>query len=333
MKVQSKFRMLKVLSLYLLAMVTINSESIAQTNTIFKSIRITSMSHKDSINQFLGSFDATEIDFNSNKQSEYPFRIKKNNNWILASEVWNEDEDHFDDMGYPIQVFYGYKFYGKEGYSILFPDKGNYLTIAEKENKKYLFSIYECKIDQFWFDEIKSVYKISHNGSMFALFDDTTGYEYYYCSKIRRGDNWAIGVIDNKILQLSSFEYNEHCNLDSIIPNYDILDEFEHLVIDLNLAKKTNKLFVENPSIMRVIPHEGIFEVWKNDFVGFYSIDLAKKQPMEYEELKVVNLDYMNAIALKKNSSWSFYDPEDASLLFENQAKTIEELIILWLNR
>lgn len=77
MKIPSKHRMLKVLTTALLFMITSNSVTIAQSNTIFKSFRITSITHNDSINQFLKSVNATEIDFNSNKKSKYPFRIKK----------------------------------------------------------------------------------------------------------------------------------------------------------------------------------------------------------------------------------------------------------------
>lgn len=82
-----------------------------------------------------------------------------------------------------------------------------------------------------------------------------------------------------------------------------------------------------------VIPHEEIYEIWKNNLVGFYNSDLTKNQPIEFEGLEMVNLDYMSAIALKKNGYWSFYNTEDATLLFESKAETVKELINLWLDR
>jgi hypothetical protein len=41
----------------------------------------------------------------------------------------------------------------------------------------------------------------------------------------------------------------------------------------------------------------------------------------------------MDAVALKKNGQWSFFNPETSKLLFDKKADTINLLIDLWLNR
>lgn len=310
-------------------MIAINTKINAQTNTAFRSFRILSTSNVDSINRFLSSVNAAEIDFNSNKKCAYVLRIRIDNNWTLATEVWNEDEDHFDDNGNPIQLFYGYKFYGKEGYSFLFPDEDENFTIAGKQNKKYIVSLPQCNIDHFWFDEIQNIYKTSN------VHDEN--YKIYYCSKIRRGESWALGIInDGTIMQLSSFEHDENFLIDSILVGMNILQystDFDIELINIDCAKKTNQLFMDLPNLSQVIQHDEIYEVWKNNLAGFYNNDLTKHQSIEFEEIEVVNLDYMTAIALKKNGKWSFYNAEDATLLFDSQAETLKELINLWLDR
>lgn len=95
---------------------------------------------------------------------------------------------------------------------------------------------------------------------------------------------------------------------------------------NLVLPKSVNKIILNNINLK-------ILEVWKDNLVGFYNADMTKKQPCEYEALEIINLDYMDAIALKKNEEWSLYDPENCKKLFNESAKTTNELIELWFNR
>ena len=159
------------------------------------------MSQEDSIQQFLESAHATEIDFNSNHESKYPFRVKVNNHWSLGSEVWKY-QDQINEYGESIETFYGYQFYGKEDYAFLFPEKNGLhkvgpITIAEKENKKYLISLDGLTIDEFWFHELQNNYK---------TVDDyfKQDVEVYFYSMIRRVEKWALGLIhEGNMLQLS----------------------------------------------------------------------------------------------------------------------------------
>lgn len=296
------------------------------------------MSQEDSVQQFLESAHATEIDFNSNQESKYPFRVKFNNHWFLGSEVWKH-QGQIDEYGESIETFYGYQFYGKEGYAFLFPEKNGLhkvgdITIAEKENKKYLISLDSCTIDEFWFHELQNNYKTVYN-----YYEQD--FEVYFCSMIRRGEKWALGLIhEGNMLQLSPFDLKKNAAVDSVLKGNDSREYtyIEHLDIEAELisiehAINTDKLLSDRPNVSQVIAHDNIYEVWENNLVGFYNDDLTKNQPIEYDDIEVVNLDYMNAIALQKNGKWSFYNISDATLLFESQAATINELIDLWLDQ
>lgn len=297
----------------------------AQPEGIFKHSRITSNYNEDSLNNFLSAINATKIELNPFSESKYSIRVQIDNNWLLGSEIWEYD-DNLDDTGMPLEVFVGYKFHGVKKHSFEFPFEKDSHTIAEKGNKKYIINLYNCSIDTFWFEQIENIYKESNDGISNKL---------YYVSKVRRGLNWSFGFIHNgTFLQLTSFKHNEDSLTSSILKKFHFLEEnFDIELIDLGIAIKTNKLFNQIPNAHKIVPHDDIFEVWNGNDVGFYNNDLTNNQSIEFEDLKIINLDYLSVVALKKDGFWSFYNTKNTELIFDKKAKTIEELTKLWLNR
>lgn len=76
------------------------------------------------------------------------------------------------------------------------------------------------------------------------------------------------------------------------------------------------------------------FEVWKNKSVQVYNENYKLLfENGGFEDFEEVFLDYFYGIALKKDGDWQLYDPKSGELLVKGKAKTLEDLVDLWLNR
>lgn len=83
---------------------------------------------------------------------------------------------------------------------------------------------------------------------------------------------------------------------------------------------------------VRYHPELQLCEVWNNGKVGYYEYDLIIAETV-FDDLEFVNLDYFTAAALKRDGLWQFYDLYEQTLIFEDSAETIDELVSKWLNR
>ena len=83
----------------------------------------------------------------------------------------------------------------------------------------------------------------------------------------------------------------------------------------------------------KIIKHRNVFEVWKNDKVGYYNGDYKLVFEPRFEDFEYVHLDYTYGCALKTNGKWELYDVYEPVKLVEGSAATIGELIELWWNR
>lgn len=80
----------------------------------------------------------------------------------------------------------------------------------------------------------------------------------------------------------------------------------------------------------------GVIEVWCDDEVGYYFYDgenIKQILDCKYDDFQYVFLDSTYGCALKKDGMWELYEMDAPNKMVEGSAKSIDELIELWLNR
>lgn len=322
---------------------------------------ITEDTHQKIIDAFLKDHKANEIEFNPNKESSFPLRIKnKKGNWIL-----------FSDGSYYIDG----PFLAKESkkYSFDFPasfQERMRMTLARRKDKKYWVSLEPKKIEtKIAFDELRFTTKIdtqfvqgwSEEIEIIGINDKLVKIA------VRIDDKWgciepaeegeeSLFYVSRNFLYESSEEVPSATGFSSyqlkmmeqIRKDYNVdllinLDEHGFYFMGRDEKTKQYGLYMGEGQVSKSIPaeysdikrhlNEDTFEVWKDDKVGYYNSDFKLVKEANYDDFHFMHLDYKMGCALKKNGYWQLFDNYDGSLLVEGKAKTIEELQELWLNR
>lgn len=132
--------------------------------------------------------------------------------------------------------------------------------------------------------------------------------------------------------------YEKH-NIDSALPFP------QELVYVKAFSSKTKKwglyggegTFEEliKPAYDSIIGHKYpiVYEVWNDNKVGYYNENFELLVEPTFEKFEYVHLDHTYGCALYSKGTWQLYDAYENRLLVNGQAKTIEGLIELWLNR
>lgn len=306
------------------------------------------------LDAFLKTHKATTIEFNPNPNSSYPFRLKnKKGNWVLFVDDWSGNNS----------IFMPKK--GKQ-YSFQFPTKlqeSIKMTLAIRKNQTYWVNLENETIEsKVTFDEVIFTTKID------TLIGDNFSDEVEIIERIavKIGEKW--GVIEPGEYNESSFYVSRNFlynTLDELPPatgfNSDQLQMMEQIRKEFNVdllvaldehgyyfkgrdkKSKLYGLFMGEGEVSGTIPskYDNIkrhrnpetFEVWKNGKVGYYNSEFELIKEPVYDELHFMHLDYTRGCALKTEDVWQLFDAFDGSLLVEGEAKTIEALQELWLNR
>ena len=131
------------------------------------------------------------------------------------------------------------------------------------------------------------------------------------------------------------------------LPNVDLIYPLWEINQSLQLFQvrdsETKRWSIVLPNNTLPAPHKKSIEyensylqylgLWNNQPVKWNSDEITNQQSNNSVEMIIVNLDYMEALAIKEHQLWSLYDLESTKLLIDQKAKTIDLLIDLWLNR
>lgn len=304
------------------------------------------------LNSFLKNQKATEIEFNPNPNSSYPFRVKNNKgNWTL------------------FHLYYGTSFMNKESsrYSFEFPTKyqeGMYFTWATKENKTYWVDLENQEVEtKVGFEEVRismkkdTIFLDSGREDIFEVIDKIT---------VRNGDKW--GLIEGseygkpafyvswdflyntpeEVPKPTGFQSHQLQMMEDIRKKHKVdkitaLDENGYYLKGRNKESKLFGLFVGEGIVFNSIPQKytkiirhrnpDTFEVWEDEKVGYYNSEFELINEPIYDEFQFIHLDYKMGCAMKKDGYWQLFDSYNGALLVEGKAKTAEELVENWLNR
>lgn len=310
------------------------------------------------INAFLEKHKATAIEFNLNQESIFPIRLKnKKGNWALF---------HLD-----YGAFFMAKKAKK--YSFQFPtiqQEGSYFTWATRKNKTYWVDLENQAVEtKMSFDEVSITIK-KDTVQILDYYDDYREREEKIVDLIdkiivRRANKW--GLIEGsdygttfylsrdflydspeEVPPATGFQSSQLKMMESIRKkhNVDLLvasDENGYSFKGRNKKTKLFGLFMGEGEVINSIPakyddiirhrNPETFEVWKNGKVGYYNGNYEVVFEPQFDNFDFVHLDYTYGCALKTNGKWELYDPYEPKKLVAGSAKTIDELIELWLNR
>jgi hypothetical protein len=318
-----------------------------------KEYPITPQTEKKVVKAFLDELGATDIDFNPNTSSRFPLRLKnKKGNWVLF-------DSYEDDL-----------FLEKEAkkYSFQFPSpllENRGFTLAFQKEKIYFISLQESKvITKMSFTEVQprtitDTFMVENPEGELKEEQETTLQSF----TVKNGVKWGlIEMADDNIYLSRNFLYNsseevpaatgfqsyqlemmenlrKENKLDLLVP----LDENGYYFKARNKKTKFFGLYAGEGMPFKQIPakyddiirhrNPETYEVWEDGKVGYYNGNFNLVIEPIYDDFKFVHLDYTYGCALKKNGKWELYDAHEHIKLVESNAKTIDELIKLWLNR
>ena len=315
---------------------------------------ITPQTEKKVVKAFLNSLNSTAIDFNPNTSSHFPLRLKnKKGNWVLF-------DSYEDDLFLEKQA----KKYSFQFPSPLLENRG--FTLAFQKEKIYFISLQESKvITKMSFTEVQprtitDTFMVENPEGELKEEQETSLESF----TVKNGVKWGlIEMAGDNIIYLSrNFLYNsseevpeatgfqsyqlemmenlrKEQNLDLLVP----LDENGYYFKARDKKTKLFGLYVGEGILFNQIPakyddikrhrNPDTYEVWKDEKVGYYNGNFNLVMEPIYDDFKFVHLDYTNGCALKKNGKWELYNAHEPIKLVKGNAKTIDELIELWLNR
>ncbi|NGZ90202.1 hypothetical protein [Psychroflexus maritimus] len=302
---------------------------------------------------FLDDLNARAIEFNPNTSSRFPLRLKnKKSNWVLF--------DSYEDDLFLVNEAKKYSF---QFPSPLLENRG--FTLAFRKDKIYYTNLQESKvITKMSFTQvvprtITGTFMVENPEGELKEEQETSLESF----TVKNGVKWGLIEMASDNIYLSrNFLYNSSEEVPEAtgFQSYQ-LEMMENLrevkKLDLLVAldengyyfkardKKTklfglyagermpfNQIPAKYDDIKRHRNPE-TYEVWKNGKVGYYNGNFDLVMEPIYDDFKFVHLDYTFGCALKKNGKWELYNAHEPKKLVEGNAKTIDELIELWLNR
>ena len=315
---------------------------------------INPQTEKEILNKFLKEQKATAIEFNSNPRTDFPFRLKnKKDNWVLFHEGFENLYMKKEGKKYSFQLP-----------TTLMEERG--FTLASRKGKTVFVSFNEKEVQtKMSFDElvprIETDTMMSYNPS--TDVEEEVYHTYLTSFAVKQGEKWGLIELGDsdahycvshnflynspqevppargiQIYQLEMMENIRHeYNVDLLV----VLDGYGYLF--KGREAKTNLWGVfggegEGQAYIpseynKLIKHGNVFEVWKNDKVGYYNSDHKLVFEPRFDDFEYVHLDYKYGCALKTNGKWELYDVYSSEKLVEGSATTIDGLIELWLNR
>ncbi|ARN77362.1 hypothetical protein BST97_04845 [Nonlabens spongiae] len=314
---------------------------------------ITQQTDQKIIHAFLKENKAKAIEFNPDRNSNYPLRIKnRRGNWVL-----------YDSR----QESFIFKEEGKR-YSFEFPDSHlsiNDLAIAHRKKKKYLVNLMEEEIfDKISFDQFKPIVAMD----TLHRYNEQDELEPMISSHItsiaiQSNEKWGLVELSGEVYLSRNYLYDFPEDIPAATGFQGFqLEMMENLRKDRNLdqlvelddngyhfkgRKRKSKLWgvYSGEGVARndipaeyekIVYHNGsseLYEVWKDGKVGYYNRMHELVFEPEFEDLVLFNLDYTYGCALKKDGKWQLYYVDAPKKMVEGQAETLEGLRELWLNR
>lgn len=333
--------------------VNLNAQTYYDENSD-KEYEIGPQTNKKVLKAYLRQFECKDIEFNPNKDSNFPFRMKNNKgNWVL-----------FDVREESV-------FMEKEGknYSFNLPDpitESSGFTLANRNEKIYFIQIHgNGKIlTKMSFEEV--IPRLITDTLMFENADGKLEetYENHIASfTVKEGDKWGLIELANDNIYLSRnflYQSSEEVPAETGFQSYQLemmenlrknhkidlliaLDKYGYYFKARNKKTKLYGLYTGEGMLLNHIPakyddiirhrNPETYEVWKDEKVGYYNGNYQLVFEPHFDDFKFVHLDYTFGCALKKNGKWELYKPNEPIKLLEGSAETIDELIELWLNR
>lgn len=312
------------------------------------------------INVFLKENKATDIEFNSNEASAYPFRLKnKKGNWMLCYADGSDAVVILPKKGRKYSL----------GFPTAFQERMR-MTWATRKNEKYWVSLDPARIEtKMAFDEVNFITKMDtqYVDHGFEGRELKGVYERLDKIAVRIADKWGLiepsDDSEESLFYLSRnflYETSEEVPPATGFSSYQ-LKMMENIRKDFNVDLLINLdvhgfyfkgrdektglygLYVGEGEALQNIPakyedikrhlNEETYEVWIDGKVGYYNYNFELTKEPNYDDFHFMHLDYKMACALKKDGYWQLFDSNDGSLIIEGKAKTIAELRELWLNR
>lgn len=314
---------------------------------------ITSRTEKKVVKAFLNSLNATAINFNPNTSSRFSLRLKnKKGNWVLFDSY--EDELVLETKA--------------KKYSFQFPSPSlekRVFTLAFRKEKTYFINLQESKvITKMSFTEVQprttsDTFMIENPEGEMKEVQETSLQSF----TVKNDGKWGlIEMVGDNIYLSRNFLYNssEEVPVATGFQSYQ-LEMMENLrevqKLDLLMALDENGYYFKardkKTKLFGLYAGEGVpfnqipakyddikrhrnpetYEVLKDGKVGYYNGNFDLVMEPIYDDFKFVHLDYTNGCALRKNGKWELYNAHEPKKLVESNAKTIDELIELWLNR
>ena len=301
------------------------------------------------VKAFLQEHKAVAIEFNPNSSSRFPARIQnKKGNWVLFfMEGWARP-----------QLFLPKK---AKSYTFQFPNPAQediQMTWATRKGYTYWVNLEDKSIEtRLKFDEVKLTSK--------TVQDRFTDDEVERIDKIvvRTGDKWGLiepsgyhapgFYISRDFLYNSPEEVPQARGLDDgqfqmvedirkayKVDLIEVLDDHGYYLKDRKKGTQDVGLFMGENEVSQTIPmrysnikrhrNMDIFEVWKDDKVGYYNSEFERIKAPIYDDFHLMHLDYTWGCALQKDGFWQLFDVFDGSLMVQGKAETLEELQELW---
>lgn len=344
------------LKLFLLTAISINLLSAQRyfDQETGEEYEITQQTDQKIINAFLKNNKAKAIEFNPDKNSNYPLRVKnRKGNWILF-DLQQEDFIMMDE--------------GKK-YSFEFPEPDLHiadLTIAHRKGNKYLVNLIEQKVfDRVSFKKFKPIVAMDTVNYYNEEEEELEAMVSMHLTSVavKNDEKWGLIELAGDVYLSRNYVYNtpeevpaatgfqssqlemmENLRKDH---DLDLLVELDDNGYHFKGRKKKSKLWgiysgegvarndipAEYDKIVYHNESNELYEVWKDGKVGYYNMMHELVFEPQFDDFRLLHLDYTYGCALKKDGKWELYYIDAPKKMVEGHARTTEGLIELWLNR
>ena len=302
----------------------------------------------DILQKWLDQNKAVDVEFNLNEKywEDHPYKLKdKKGKWSLLSNYLVKNVGPYDSLNFPNQMLA----LGLEYMIVKDKDMYFFMYLYHYETNKKLG---KYKYDNLVLKEAPEM--LTDEG----YYDDPVYSPLWLASK---DGKWG-RVLPNmeEVFVLEPFIYDKPTDVPLINYNEYVI----HQLPELREKNKVGRLYpidrygiywkAENSETGKVGLYSGegslsemvpmnfdsiqyhndrqITATWLNGKVGYYSDTQLVKQP-EFDDLKIIHIDYDYAVGLKNEDKWQMYDADKGELMFEEKAATTDELLEKWLNR